>query len=171
MVDEQWCGVVRPRFFSGQMLTAADLREEQEYHREQHRRHLQTLHGFGIVNGLDVALGAGGSTIQIEPGHAIDAHGQEICLHDKATLTIPSNSLSPLVIVVQYAERLVRPVVVPSGDGTEPSGIEEGCKVLFSPVIGERGVAIARLLREGDAWRADASFTPIRLVTAARRDR
>ena len=31
-------GTVRPNFFAGRLLTADDLREEQEYHREKHRR-------------------------------------------------------------------------------------------------------------------------------------
>lgn len=166
---EQWGGVLRPRFFPNQILTADDLRDEQDYHREQHRRHVRTLHGWGIVDGLD--LGVMDDDITIEPGYAIDASGQEICLHAKAMLTVPSNAPSPLVVVVQYAERLVRPVLGPSGDGTEPSRVEEGCKVLLVPTSADEGLAVARLVREGNAWRRDSSFVPTRLASATRRDR
>jgi hypothetical protein len=161
---EHWCGALRPRFFPGQMLTADDLRDEQEYQRERRRRHLRTLHGFGVVNGFDVARDDDGWTIHVEPGHAIDSEGNEICLHEKATLTLPAHSSAPHLVVVQHAERLVRPVPLPSGDGTEPSRIEEGCRVMLSAAGCEAGVEIACLVREADAWHLDPSFAPVRVV-------
>ena len=44
----------RPRFFAGQLLDAATLQAEQDYHRDKLRRHNRILHGFGIVSGLGV---------------------------------------------------------------------------------------------------------------------
>jgi hypothetical protein len=164
-VHEHWCGVTRPRFVSGQVLTDDDLRDEQEYHRRKHRHHLQTLHGSGVVNGLQVQVGTDGVTITIAPGLAVDNTGEEICLHDKSTLTIPSNSPSAVSVVVEYAERLVKPVPVPSEEGMEPSRIEEGCKIRFSPGTGGARVEIARLIREANVWRLDPSFVPIRLAS------
>jgi hypothetical protein len=164
VVHEHWCGVTRPRFFSGQVLTSEDLRDGQEYHRQKHRRHLQTLHGCGVVNGLQVEVGTDGVTITIAPGLAVDDNGEEICLHETITLTIPSDAPSPVSVVMDYAEKLVKPVPVPSEDGTEPSRIEEGCNILLSPSTGNNGVEIARLIRESNAWRLDSSFVPIRLT-------
>ena len=46
---ESWSGTKRPNYFSGRLLSAGDLTEEQNYLLETHRRHLRTLHGFGIV--------------------------------------------------------------------------------------------------------------------------
>jgi hypothetical protein len=165
-VHEHWCGVVRPVFFSGRLLTADDLRDEQEYQRKKHRRHLRTLHGFGVVEGLDVEVGAGGWTMTIGPGYAVDNSGQEVCLGGKATIAIPSNSPSPVSVVVQYAERRVEPVPVSSDGDTEPSRIEEGCKVFLSPAASGMEVEIARLVREGGGWRVDSSFLPPRLKAA-----
>src|SRR6185503_16060610 len=88
-------GTVRPNFFSGRLLTADDLREEQEYHREKHRRHLQMLHGFGVVDGLQVDVASDGTTISVEPGMAIDPYGREIVLDDLMVLPIPFNASSP----------------------------------------------------------------------------
>ena len=155
-------GTVRPNFFSGRLLTADDLREEQEYHREKHRRHLQMLHGFGVVDGLQVDVASDGTTISVEPGMAIDPYGREIVLDDLVVLPIPFNASSPTCVVVQYAERLVDPVPVADG-GTEPSHIEEGCDVSLKPGSGDEGVTVARLIRENATWRVDPDFVPSRL--------
>jgi len=155
-------GTVRPNFFPGRVLTADDLREEQEYHREKHRRHLQMLHGFGVVDGLDVDVAADGETISIEPGVAIDEYGREIVLDDMVVIPIPPDTPSPSCIVVQYAERMVDPVPVLDG-GTEPSHIEEGADVLLIPGARAEGIAIARVIRESEEWKLDATFVPTRL--------
>jgi hypothetical protein len=162
-------GTVRPNYFQGRLLTAEDLREEQEYHREKHRRHLQMLHGFGVVDGLDVDVASDGATIAIEPGLAIDRYGREIVLDDVIVIPIPPNAPSPSYVVVQYAERMVDPVLVVSGD-SEPSHIEEGCDVSLMPDEPEHGIAVAHLIRENAAWRVDPAFAPIRLASAAQRD-
>ena len=164
-------GTVRPNYFPGRLLTADDFREEQEYHREKHRRHLQMLHGFGVVDGLDVDVASDGTTIAIEPGLAIDRYGREIVLDDMVVMPIPPDAPSPICVVVQYAERMVDPVPVangPAAAGTEPSHIEEGCDLSFMPDPGEDGITVARLIRENAVWRVDPAFVPPRLQS--RRD-
>jgi len=157
-------GTVRPNYFPGRLLTADDLREEQEYHREKHRRHLQMLHGFGVVDGLDVDVASDGATIAIEPGLAIDRYGREIVLDDLVVTPIPPDAPSPICVLVRYAERMVDPVPVADvAAGTEPSHIEEGCDVSLVPDPREDGIAIARLIREKALWRVDPAFVPARL--------
>jgi hypothetical protein len=159
-------GTVRPNFFSGRLLTADDLREEQEYQREKHRRHLQMLHGFGVVDGLDVDIATDGTTVAIEPGLAIDRDGREIVLDDMVVMPIPPDATSPICLVLEYAERMVDPVPVADGAasaGTEPSHIEEGCDVSLMPDPGENGITVARLIREKAMWRVDPAFVPARL--------
>lgn len=159
MLHEGWSGTKRPRFFSGRVLSAGDLGEEQNYHIGTHRRHLQTLHGSGIARGLQVTDDTENGTITIEPGLGIDAHGREINLGERATVAIPPESATPAWIVIEYAERMVDPVPV-STDGTiEPSRIEEGCRLVVAPSC-ESGVAIARMVRDGDGWCVDPSFVP-----------
>src|SRR5580765_8856337 len=46
----------RPNYFTGRLLTAADLTSEQEYHRRMHRYHNLHLHGVGVVHGLKVSV-------------------------------------------------------------------------------------------------------------------
>src|SRR5215204_3952308 len=66
----------RPNFFSGKLLTAEDLSQEQGYVLDKFRRHNRTLHGFGIISGLKVSARAG--QINIEPGIALDCEGNEL---------------------------------------------------------------------------------------------
>ena len=160
-LHEHWCGTKRPRYFAGRVLTADDLTEEQTYHRDKHRRHLQSLHGFGIVSGLDVAVGTDGETLTIEPGLAIDPFGRELCVAKPIAFTVPAGTGTPSLVALEYIERLVDPVPAMIDDVTEPSHIEEGCRVIVAP-SGEGGVALSRIVRESGSWRVDASFVPPR---------
>ncbi len=125
---ESWSGTKRPNYFSGRLLSAGDLAEEQNYLLETHRRHLRTLHGFGIVLGLQVSADAQGETITIEPGLAIDARGREVQLNERLTLLVPKDTASPVLVAVEYSERFVDPVPVGQDATSEPSRIEEGCR-------------------------------------------
>lgn len=160
-LHEHWCGTKRPRYFSGRVLTADDLTEEQTYHRDKHRRHLRSLHGTGIVSGLDVTLEPGGDMLTIEPGLAIDPLGRELCVGKTVMTSVPAATASPSLIALEYVERLVDPVPAVTDDGTEPSRIEEGCCVIVAP-SGSGAVALARIVRERGGWTLDPSFVPPR---------
>ncbi len=159
VVHEAWSGMKRPQFFAGRLLSADDLRDEQNYHLDTHRRHLQTLHGSGIACGLQVMDDTEKGTITIEPGLAVDAHGREINLAEKAKVAIPQESATPSWIVVEYEERLVDPAPVSTVETMEPSRVEEGCRLVVAPSC-DSGVVIARVIREEDGWRVDPSFVP-----------
>ena len=158
---ESWSGTKRPNYLSGR-LRAGDLTEEQNYLLETHRRHLRTLHGFGIVHGLEVGAGAQGDAITIEPGLAIDARGREVQLNERLTLLVPKDTASPVFVAVEYSERFVDPVPVGKDATSELSRIEDGCRVVLADGPCESGVAVARLIKEQDAWRVDPSFAPAR---------
>src|SRR2546427_4104106 len=66
-------GLERLRYFPRQLLTADDMRAEQEYVREKRRRHNRLLHGWGVVCGLEVVLDpqAGPRAVSICPGYAL----------------------------------------------------------------------------------------------------
>src|SRR4051794_3638913 len=71
------CGMLeclcRPRFFAGQVLTADDLNRLDYYIRGKHRLHNRQLHGWGVVNGLEVTCDACGSgTVVVGCGYALD---------------------------------------------------------------------------------------------------
>ena len=82
----------RPRYFTGQLLTAEDLRSEQDYiiarQRLHHRYlHAQTAHVFA---GLNVKRGNKDATgsVDIEPGYAIDYCGNDIVVPQQASFGV-----------------------------------------------------------------------------------
>ncbi|MFT4623926.1 MAG: hypothetical protein ACI8PZ_002582 [Myxococcota bacterium] len=79
--------------FEGLCLTASDLSEEQLYHRRTLHRHSLFLHGFGIVQGLQVELEQKKKryTAVVKAGYGITREGQGAQLmHDVAVpLEVP----------------------------------------------------------------------------------
>src|SRR5260370_3382037 len=76
--------VRRMNYFSGQLLSPADLQAEQDYHREMRYLHNRLL-GHGVVHGLDVTIGDG-STVCVGPGLAIDQCGRQLVIPDDVSL-------------------------------------------------------------------------------------
>ena len=68
----------RPHFFTGRLLTAADLQDDQDYFRAKSRLHNRLLHGWGVVTGLEVSESAG--MLTISAGLALDCAGNELVL-------------------------------------------------------------------------------------------
>jgi hypothetical protein len=109
---------VRPSFFDGQLLTAADLRQEQQY--LDHKRHLLNLAslGAGVVSGLAVSTDPGGSGITVSAGLAIDAWGREIILPVDTAVPWPTaDRAAPRRwgVVIEVAELPGDPVPTPNG--------------------------------------------------------
>ncbi|GLF93373.1 hypothetical protein [Streptomyces yaizuensis] len=70
---------VRPRFFAGQLLTEDDLGLLVDYLTAKNRLYHRSLHGPGVIRGLDVSCDpCGGGTVVVTPGHALDCAGQDI---------------------------------------------------------------------------------------------
>jgi hypothetical protein len=80
------CGapLERVRYFPRQMLTADDMRLEQEYFREKLRRHNRYLHGWGVVCGLAVEWtdDLKNWSVRVCPGYAVAPQGDEIAVDD-----------------------------------------------------------------------------------------
>lgn len=72
--------VRRLNYSNGQLLDVSDFNDEQAYHRDQRRLHNRVLHGWGIVDGLEVDLTDNGTDLAIRPGSALDKDGREIVL-------------------------------------------------------------------------------------------
>jgi len=73
--DVPECGI---NYHFGMLLGTDDFRTEQGFHLGHHRRHQRLLHGFGVVNGLDVDFKDG--QVRVHAGYAIDGHGRDICI-------------------------------------------------------------------------------------------
>lgn len=68
----------RTRFFSGQLLTEADLNNEQSYWLAKSRLHNRFLHGWGVVCGMQVVCSDCDGWVTVKPGYAIDPCGNDI---------------------------------------------------------------------------------------------
>lgn len=68
----------RTRFFSGQLLTEADLNNEQSYWLAKSRLHNRFLHGWGVVCGMQVVCSDCDGWVTIKSGYAIDPCGNDI---------------------------------------------------------------------------------------------
>ncbi len=157
--------LTRPHFFAGQLLDAAALQAEQDYHREKLRRHNRMLHGFGIVSGLCVHVEPtsepNGGRIIVDAGYAINACGEEIAVCASAALAPPSAGNEAFVSLRFWEHPL--PLDSRSASG-EPSfaAIEEACVIGFAQAVLPPALALARLIRTEGGWHVDPAFVPPR---------
>src|SRR6185436_13148051 len=80
----------RLRYFPRQLLTADDMRVEQEYFREKQRRHNRFLHGWGVVCGLEVVPDPtkGAMAVKVCPGYALGPWGDEIFVEESTPVDL-----------------------------------------------------------------------------------
>lgn len=88
------CGMLeclcRPRFFAGQVLTADDLNRLDAYVRGKNRLHNRQLHGWGVVNGLEVTCAPCGDGVNVSCGYALGPCGEDIVVCDAVRVDICS---------------------------------------------------------------------------------
>jgi hypothetical protein len=104
----------RIRYFPRQLLTADDMRTEQEYFREKHRRHNRFLHGFGVVCGLLVVPDPqqGAMAINVCPGYALGPYGDEIYVEEPVPFDL-TYCAQPRKVDCQPAGGVVQPIGAP----------------------------------------------------------
>jgi hypothetical protein len=140
-------GFERVRYFPRQLLTADDMRIEQEYFRDKQRRHNRFLHGWGVVCGLEVKVDpdAGLLGVRICPGYALGPYGDEIYVPASVPFDLgecarrPADPCSPyaaaaaavadvpaaIVVAIRYAECPTRPLrTLPAGCGCDDTACE-----------------------------------------------
>ena len=172
--------LTRPRYFSGQLLTAEDFRTEQDYFLEKQRRHNRSLHGYGTVWGLDVRVDGGTEAVQsvvVSPGLAIDRYGNEILVPTEQTaqLSAQADDLTARVFLC-YEETPTEFVPIPGNPGeagpSAASRIVENFKLcLVAQEAADCGclepglppVQLAQLQRTPAGWKLDQTFHQIRL--------
>jgi hypothetical protein len=150
-------GMRRVHYFFGQVLSAEDFLDEQNYFRSRLRRLNRTLHGVGVVTGLGVSIAGKGKSacVVIEPGAAIDAQGEEIEAPEAISIPLPEKGRA-LLVQIRYAERPCQPVpVVAPDDGADAqqySRIVETYEALLSPTADAAAVTLARLRHAKGNW-------------------
>ncbi len=78
---EQCAGLTclcRPRFYDGQLLSAADFNRLDQYIVAKDRLHNRYLHGVGVVCGLEAVCSACDDTVTVRPGYALGPCGEDI---------------------------------------------------------------------------------------------
>jgi len=144
-VPDTSSGFERVRYFPRQLLTADDMRIEQEYFRDKQRRHNRFLHGWGVVCGLEVKPDSTGAPLAVHicPGYALGPCGDEIyvpepvpfdlgeCIRRPADPCSPKNVVAKaevpttIVVSIRFAECPTRPLrTLPAGCGCDDTACE-----------------------------------------------
>lgn len=144
----------RMNYFTGFFTTAEDWRAEQAYHREALKLHNRGLHRPGVMrevgDGLRVRA-AGGLTVEVLPGAAIDGAGNEIFLGQPRLLTVPTEGLTaPRVIYVALVYREVETdrvenVQVPGYSGNTRITERPELRIVESPPNNRATLELARI--------------------------
>jgi hypothetical protein len=131
----------RVRYYPRQLMTADDMRAEQEYFLERMRRHNRFLHGWGIVCGLSVKPAATAEKpwrVVVCPGFALSPEGDEIyvpvevpfdlarpssteepctpCPCPPAEAPVAADGGSKVFLAIRFVSRNARPIRVGHGD-------------------------------------------------------
>ncbi|MFE7132056.1 hypothetical protein ACFVIM_14445 [Streptomyces sp. NPDC057638] len=149
---------VRPRFFAGQLLTEDDLGLLVDYLAGKNRLYNRSLHGPGVIRGLEVACDpCGGGTVTVRPGHALDCAGNDIVVpcpervdvaalvRDQRVAALGTDCGEPCEkngprrygLVIRYEERAVDPVAPYATEepcatpGCVPSRLQESFRFLI----------------------------------------
>lgn len=145
MTHPQPCGgdrvTERLRYFSGQLLQAEDLRDEQDYLLDRIRSH-NRLHGYGTVCGLAVApTDPPSGQVVVEPGVALDCCGREIVLEEEIELSVTdlvskARRRGSVFVTLGYGEEEVDPTPAAATDGPEHV---RASRIREVPVVGVIG--------------------------------
>ena len=175
----------RPRYFTGQLLTAESLELEQKYFREKLKRHNRALHGFGIVSGLKVIVEAG--QIIVEPGLALDCQGNELVIGTAVIVSPVTCDWPSAYVQVGFAEEYTDPIPAAGLadsiqtealqlDMKEASTITESGELFVAEENSNRGhrhlrarwlacgqphaLTIAKLKHSSQGWRVERGYRP-----------
>src|SRR6266850_2141205 len=102
--NPSYAGFKRLSYFTTQLLTERDFKDEQSFHLEMMRRNNAKLHIAGVIEGLGVGIGSDNKSVTLTPGSAIDPVGREIVFVANATFQQPNfsdpNLLNKTVAIV-----------------------------------------------------------------------
>ena len=94
----------RPAYADRQFLQAADLRADQDYHRQMRWRHNLALHSWGVVSGLTVDRpDDGGELVRVSPGMALDGFGRELVLAQPGEYRLRLDESQSYDVWLEYA--------------------------------------------------------------------
>jgi hypothetical protein len=111
------------------MIDADVWRDAHEYHRDQIKLHHLALHGWGIVQGLEVSLVDGSdNTLRISPGIGIDPSGSFIIVAESQTYRLMTRERGTVFLVLQFREVLAEPTTNGASPG-QPTRVLEAYRI------------------------------------------
>jgi hypothetical protein len=125
----------KPAYYRGQLLLEDDFIAEQRYHANARYRHTLSMHGWGIVRGLEVRHESGNEII-ITPGYAIDGRGHEIDLLQEERLLISTNEANAVLVVSIVYDEEDAPV------GADDERRSRKCYAVISATVGAVEAAV-----------------------------
>ena len=161
---ENCSGEKRVRYFGGQLLSADDFRDEQQYHIRMRYFHNKVLHGPGVISGLELSISSGTSSpsVVVAPGYAIDPEGHELILNALIELPI-SDKHSPQYVTIEHTEKETDWVISPDGSRKVPSRIEDCLLARLVADPQECGaLTIGRVVLGSSGWDVDRTFQPLK---------
>jgi len=124
--------IKKPHYFRYQFLGEQDFKDEQAYHVEMRRRHNRMLHGWGVVDGLEVKK-INDREIVVESGMAIDKDGREVVLTEPVTRDLSHfEPNSHTYVTIAYAETW------DEADHQSAGGVEGYARITELPEVHER---------------------------------
>ena len=117
-----------PRYFPGRYLLAEDFTQQHDYLNHRLRYTNKSLHVSGIIEGLEVGIGARNEYVTIAAGAAIDNQGNMIVIKEDKTFN-DFNQLSHGFLYVQYSRH-------EEGMQTQNGNSEEFTRWSEDPIIG-----------------------------------
>jgi hypothetical protein len=160
----------RVHYFNGRLLTVDDFATEQRYVIARRRLHNRALHGWGVVQGLEVSSEGNGTRVSVSPGVALTPTGDELVVTAPLSCDVCADG-NDLYVLLAHVERAsgAMPGAAWDGDVDDPAAplqqaawIEEGVAVRFGDANGEDAVPLARLMRTADGYALDLGFAPPR---------
>jgi len=107
--------------YPGLMVDVDVWRDAHDYHRDQLHLHHLALHGWGIVQGLDISLVEGSEhMLRIAPGLAVDPAGNFIGVPQAQSYQITSRERQTVYLVLQLREVLAEPASPTAGNRASP---------------------------------------------------
>lgn len=141
MLNRKYYSFERNNYYYGKLLTSKDFLGEQSYGNAKRRFTNRTLHGTGVVKGLNVVM-ADDTSIVLQSGFALDGAGREVVVPETQVLKLATiegySSLKTdcAYLGIAYDEKETDPVYAVMGmqgneEGKSFNRLKEGFKLFL----------------------------------------
>jgi len=141
MFNRKYYSFERNNYYYGKLLASKDFQSEQGYMNDKRRLINRTLHGFGVVYGMDV-VATDDASIVLQSGMALDASGREIVVPKTQVIKLSTiegyNTLKTdsVCLGIAYEEEPADPVYAvmetdADGNGKKFNHLKEGYKLFL----------------------------------------